>query len=100
MEPFLSEAYILRDMRTNRFFGGGVASELFSHWVAEWHDAKMYPTPDHLRPVLEQMIARRTKYAESKSDILQNIPLFEPGTMMIHKVSITKQVEETGLTVT
>ncbi len=60
----------------------------------------MYPSPEHLRPVLEQMIARRQKYADSKSDILQTIPLFETGTMMIHKVCISKQVEETGLTVT
>ena len=99
MEPFVSEVYVLRDMRTNRFFGGGVASELFTHWVADWYAAKTFPSPEHCRPVLEQMIERRKKYADSKSAVLQETPLYEPGAIMIHKIVVTKTVEEQGLIV-
>lgn len=90
-------------MRTNKFFGGGLASELFSHWVEEWSAAKAFPTPEDIRPVLTQMIARRDHYADAKwvsSHIRENIPFFEPHVYMIHKVDVVKNIAETGLVVT
>ena len=89
-------------MRTNKFFGGGKADELFSHWVEEWGEAKTYPTPEDIRPVLTQMMARRDKYADGKASsvILDSIPLFAPQVYMIHKIDVSRTISENGLLVT
>lgn len=102
MEPFFYDAFVIRDSRTDRYFGGGVATELFSCWVSEWHNAKLYTSIDQIRPVIEQMIVRKKKYDKSrnsKSEILKETPLYESGALMIHKVTVTKIIEENGMIV-
>jgi len=102
MEPFVFSQYILRDMRTNTFFGGGVASELFVHWVDSWTDAKMFKDPEDIRPVLQQLIDRTKKYANDPAvskTIIEKIPPYAPGVYMIHKVLVRKDVEQDGLIV-
>lgn len=103
MKPHKEERYVLRDMRTNKFFGGGNAGELFSHWITKWTEAKKFPTPESIRPVLTQMMARRDRYlndAKVSELILNSIPLFEPHVYMIHKIEVVKNIVEMGLIVT
>jgi len=58
IQPIQEPRIVLQDIRTKKYFGGGKADKMFSHWVPNINEAKFFKTPEALNTILIQLKQR------------------------------------------
>lgn len=74
----MTEFHLIYDVRTKKYFGGGRADGLFSHWVADIKGAKRFFRAEMTVHRLQEMNLRMNQhpFTEQNADILGAIPHF------------------------
>ena len=83
------------DTRTDRYFGGGRADKMISHWVKDVSDAKFFRVKEDINAVLTQLKQRNEEYGpnniESNPIIGPNVPPYSDDAYVAKQVLVTKK---------